>query len=69
MLKTIGLVVTFVLIAGMVINGSINPVPAISTVLKFFAGGMNAVVNDGKQEIIINMPEQKRDPAERGYQP
>lgn len=68
MLKTIGVIVTAILIIGMVTNGSINPVPALNTVLRFFAGGLNAVVNDGKTEINITVPPSDR-PNERGYQP
>lgn len=67
MKNTIGSIVIFILVAGMIMNGSINLIPALQTVMRFFAGGLNAVVNDGKQEIIINVPNSQDRP--RGYEP
>ena len=70
MTKTIGTIVVGILVIGMVTNGSINPVPALQTVLRFFAGGLNAVVNDGKTQINITVPpSEQRPPEEQGYQP
>lgn len=69
MKNTIGSIVIFILIAGMVMNGSINLIPALQTVMRFFAGGLNAVVNDGKQEIIINVPNTGTPERPRGYEP
>jgi hypothetical protein len=70
MKNTIGSIVIFILAAGMIMNGSINLVPALQTVMRFFAGGLNAVVNDGKQEIIINVPSSGNQPERsRGYEP
>ncbi len=70
MAKTLGSIVIFILITSMITNGSINLVPALQTVMRFFAGGLNAVVNDGKQEIIINVPSSgSQGDRPRGYEP
>lgn len=64
--KSLGNILVFVLVIAMIMNGAVNIQAIGMTVIKFFSGGLNAVVGEDKQ-IIINVPDSQA--PERGYRP
>ena len=68
MTKTLGSITLFIIIAAIALSNPEVITSIVGTTLRFFSGGLNAVVNDNDQQIIINMPEADNAP-EGGYQP
>ncbi len=68
MTKFVGTLVMGLLAIVLVMNGAVDIKATFGTIIKFFAAGLNAVV-EGDRPININVNVDRDNPAERGYEP